>query len=49
MVSCYKKKAANESEIRFDPRIPDIGDFTITHAIVSLNIFWSVNNLIFEK
>jgi hypothetical protein len=38
MVSCYKKKiAANESEIRFDPSVPDFGDFTIPHAIVGVN------------
>jgi hypothetical protein len=34
MVSCYKKIAAYESEIRFDPSIPD---FAIPHAIVSVN------------
>jgi hypothetical protein len=37
MVSCYKKIAAHESEIRFDPNIPDHGDLAIPHAIVSVN------------
>jgi hypothetical protein len=37
MVSCYKKIAAYESEIRFDPSIPDLGDLAIPHAIVSVN------------
>jgi hypothetical protein len=37
MVSCYKKIAAYESEIRFDPSIPDFGDPAIPHAIVSVN------------
>jgi hypothetical protein len=36
MVSCYKKIAAYESEIRF-VSIPDIGDLAIPHAIVSAN------------
>jgi hypothetical protein len=39
MVSCYKKIAANESEIRFDPKIPDLGDLAIPHAIVSFLFF----------
>jgi hypothetical protein len=29
MVSCYKKIAAYESEIRFKPSIPDLGDLAI--------------------
>jgi hypothetical protein len=29
MVSCYKKLAAYESEIRFDPGIPNLGDLAI--------------------
>jgi hypothetical protein len=33
MVLCYKKIAEFESEIRFDPNIPDLGDFAIPHAI----------------
>jgi hypothetical protein len=37
MVSCYKKIAAYEFEIRFDPSIPDLGDLAIPHAIVSVN------------
>jgi hypothetical protein len=36
MVFCYKKIAANESEIRFDKNIPDLGDLAIPHAIVSV-------------
>jgi hypothetical protein len=37
MVFCYKKIAAYESEIRFDPSIPDLGDLAIPHAIVCVN------------
>jgi hypothetical protein len=37
MVSCYKKMATNESEIRFDPNISDRGDLAISHAIVGVN------------
>jgi hypothetical protein len=37
MISCHKKIAAYESEIRFDPSIPDLGDLEIPHAIVSVN------------
>jgi hypothetical protein len=37
MVSCYKKIAAYESEFRFDPSIPNLGDLAISHAIVSVN------------
>jgi hypothetical protein len=37
MVSCCKKIAAYESEIRFDPSIPDLGDLAIPHAIVRVN------------
>jgi hypothetical protein len=37
MVSCYKKFAAYESEIRFDPNIPDLGELAISHAIVNVN------------
>jgi hypothetical protein len=37
MVSCYKKIAAYESKIRFDPSIPDLGDLAIPHAIVIVN------------
>jgi hypothetical protein len=37
MVSCYKKMTAYESEIRFNPSIPDLRDLTIPQAIVSVN------------
>jgi hypothetical protein len=37
MDSCYKKVAAYESEIRFDPSILDLGDLAIPHAIVIVN------------
>jgi hypothetical protein len=37
MDSCYKKIAAYESGIRFDPSIPDLGDLAIPHTIVSVN------------
>jgi hypothetical protein len=37
MVSCYIKIAAYESEIRFDPSIPDLGDLAIPHTIVNEN------------
>jgi hypothetical protein len=33
MASWYKKIAAYESEIRFDPSFPDLGDHAISHAI----------------
>jgi hypothetical protein len=36
MVSCYIKIVAYQSEIRFDPSIPDLGDLEIPHAIVSV-------------
>jgi hypothetical protein len=32
-----QKKAAHESEIRFDPSIPDLVDLAISHANVSVN------------
>jgi hypothetical protein len=35
MVFCSKKIVANESEIRFDSRIPDLADL----AVVSVNTF----------
>jgi hypothetical protein len=31
------KKTAYESEIRFDPSIPDLGGLAIPHAIISVN------------
>jgi hypothetical protein len=37
MVSCYKKIAAYQSEVRFDPNIPDLGGIAISYAIVSVN------------
>jgi hypothetical protein len=37
MVSCYKKIPAYESEIRFVPNIPDLGDLANPHAIVRVN------------
>jgi hypothetical protein len=37
MVSCCKKIASYESEIRFDPSISDLGDLAIPHAIVNAN------------
>jgi hypothetical protein len=40
MVSCCKKIAAYESEIRFDPSSPDLGDLAIPHAIVSFLSFF---------
>jgi hypothetical protein len=45
MVSCYLLKiAAYESEIRFDPSIPDIGDLAISHAIVGVNkLFYTIH------
>jgi hypothetical protein len=33
---CYKKIAAYESEIRFDPNIPDLGDLAIHYVNVSV-------------
>jgi hypothetical protein len=37
MVSCYKKLAVYQSEIRFDPNIPDLEDLAIPNAILSVN------------
>jgi hypothetical protein len=42
MVSCYKKIAACESEIRFDPKIPNLGDLAIPHTIVSVNMLFKL-------
>jgi hypothetical protein len=46
MVSCYKKVAAYESEIRLNPSIPDLGDLAIPHAIVSVNKLFKLFNTI---
>jgi hypothetical protein len=46
-----QKIAAYESEIRFDPSIPDLGDLAILHAIVSVNklfkLFYTIHYYIF--
>jgi hypothetical protein len=55
MVSCYKKIAAYESEIRFDPSIPHVGDLAIPHAIVSVNklfklfLYHSLRHTMYDK
>jgi hypothetical protein len=43
MVFCYKKLAAYESEIRFDPSTLDLGDLAIVSVNKLFKLFYTIH------